>query len=100
MELFLVWLVSIIIATMIGQRKGTPVLAFMLGVVLGPLGVLIVLASSGNRLPCPYCREKIIKGALKCPHCQSDLGPPPLDKVKPAPGEFTNAYGEAVKKKP
>jgi uncharacterized membrane protein YhaH (DUF805 family) len=26
-----------------------------------------------DKVPCPYCREPIIAGALKCRHCQSDL---------------------------
>jgi uncharacterized membrane protein YhaH (DUF805 family) len=26
-----------------------------------------------DKIPCPYCREPIIAGALKCRHCQSDL---------------------------
>ena len=26
-----------------------------------------------NRIPCPYCSEKILPSAKKCPFCRSDL---------------------------
>lgn len=38
--------------------------AFMIAV---PLGIIWFRATSK---PCPYCRERIDKRAVKCPHCQ------------------------------
>ena len=34
-----------------------------------------------NVMPCPFCRELIAKGAIRCRHCQADLKLP-LKKKK------------------
>jgi hypothetical protein len=73
MEWLLVWLVCALIASAIGSKKGEPFSGFLFGAVLGPLGVLLALLSSGNRKPCPACREKIHKKATVCPHCRTAL---------------------------
>ena len=73
MELVLIWLACIFAATVIGGRKGSGAAGFFLGLLLGPIGVLIVLVMSGDRVSCRYCKEMIQRGAIKCPHCQSDL---------------------------
>jgi ribosomal protein L37AE/L43A len=46
---------------------------FIVGVLLGPFGILIALFSQGNRKTCPHCRELIHKDATVCSHCQRDL---------------------------
>lgn len=35
-------------------------------------------------MQCPYCKEEIIDGALKCKHCGSSLGQPPQTGTQPA----------------
>ena len=45
----MVWVLSIIAATVIGARKGEMLGAFVIGVLLGPIGVIVVWASSGRR---------------------------------------------------
>lgn len=67
------WLLCACIACIIGSKKGEAFLGLFFGLLLGPLGVLIVIASKGNRLQCPACKEWIHKGARKCPHCATDL---------------------------
>lgn len=71
---FLLWFVCVLASAVIGFRKGNPIGGTFLGVVLGPLGLIIVLLSgSANRRPCPYCAEMIMKKAKICPHCQRDV---------------------------
>jgi amino acid transporter len=67
------WFIFAIAATMIGAKKGLGFSAFMLGLFLGPLGILIVLLSQGNRKNCPYCKELVNKDATRCPHCQKEF---------------------------
>jgi hypothetical protein len=72
--LLVIWLVSVIASAAIGSRKGNPIGATFLGLVLGPIGLVIVLLSgSANRKPCPYCAELVMKKATVCPHCQREL---------------------------
>ncbi|MGH8428460.1 MAG: hypothetical protein ACRES7_10850 [Gammaproteobacteria bacterium] len=68
------WIVAIIVGTVIGDRKGQPVLAFILCLFLSWLGVLFV-ALSQNKLKtlCPHCREPVMKDATVCPHCRYTL---------------------------
>ena len=68
-----VWVVSVIAATMIGSRKGTPLLAFLVGLLFGPIGVLFVALSRGNRKHCEFCKELMNKKATVCPHCRKDV---------------------------
>lgn len=69
------WLACGIVAAIIGARKGEGFLAFIMGVFLGPIGVLIAILSSGNQMSCPSCKEKINKKAIICPHCRSNIPP-------------------------
>jgi uncharacterized membrane protein len=69
-----VWIVSILISAVIGARKGSPLGGTILGLILGPLGTVIVLLSGDkNRSACPYCAEQIQKAAKICPHCHKEL---------------------------
>ena len=74
MDLFLIWVVSIFLAAAIGGRKDAAGTGLVLGIFLGPLGVLLALVIQGDRKACPYCKELINKAAVKCPRCQSSLG--------------------------
>jgi hypothetical protein len=69
----LLWLVFGIVGAMIGDKKGKGGLGFLLGVLLGPFGVLIIFLIKGNQKTCPYCRGTIHPDAIRCPHCQKDL---------------------------
>jgi hypothetical protein len=62
-----------IIAAIIGDKKGQGLFGLFLGILLGPLGVLIMLTTKGNRKNCPYCKELIHKNATRCSHCQKEL---------------------------
>lgn len=73
MEWVLLWLICAVIAAAIGGSKGEAGSGFLIGLVFGPLGVLFALLSSGNRVPCPHCKERMQKGAKVCPHCRTAL---------------------------
>lgn len=69
-----IWLTSAIIAAIIGSKKGNPIAGLFIGLIFGPLGVLAaILSEDKNRIPCPYCAEKILKAARICPHCQKTV---------------------------
>jgi hypothetical protein len=73
MLILAVWLFFGIVAALIGQRKGEGCLGFIVGVLFGPFGLLFVIFSSGNRMACSACREKIHKDASICPHCRTGV---------------------------
>lgn len=83
--IILFWLVCGLLAGSINHGKGHSFAAgFVLGVLLGPVGV--ILAALSNKVDpataiCPYCKEHIIPGALICKHCGSKLAKQIGEKV-------------------
>lgn len=75
MEFLLFWLACAVLGSMIGSAKGAGFSGFVLGLLLGPIGVLIVLVSNGNRRKCPLCAERIQVAAKVCPHCRNEIKP-------------------------
>lgn len=87
------WLVVAVICGAIGFLLGRgverPGLGAIFGFLFGPLGLILILllglaggerrtaprrkVSGPVRVPCPMCKEMIIKGAAICPHCRSEL---------------------------
>lgn len=45
----MIYALSIVITTWIGARKGEALGAFIVGLLLGPFGIIIALASSGRK---------------------------------------------------
>jgi len=71
--LTLLWFPSILACIAIAQRKRQSLIgAFLLGVVAGPLGVLIALAVKGDA-KCSRCAEVVKREAKVCKHCGSNL---------------------------
>ncbi len=68
--LAIVWGISAIIAAWIGSTKGEAGLSCLMGLVFGPLGILMAILSSGKRARCPQCQEWIFRDAKVCPFCQ------------------------------
>ena len=66
------WFLCAIIASIIGSKKGEACLSFIIGLFLGPFGILVALSGKGNRKDCPYCRELIHQDATVCPRCQKE----------------------------
>lgn len=65
----LIWLVCGFIAAAIYKNKGRSAgAAFIIGVLLGPIGIILVLLSSTNTAALE--RQQLATGqAKKCPHC-------------------------------
>lgn len=72
-EALFLWFICGAIAAAIGKKKGVGTWGMWMGVMLGPLGIAIVVLSDGDRLPCPYCKEKIVNSATTCMHCKKEL---------------------------
>lgn len=71
----LIWFICAIVGAVIGSSKGEAGMGFIAGLLLGPFGVLFAAMSSGDREPCPHCKERIKKKASVCPHCRTQLKP-------------------------
>ena len=63
------------IGSLIGKRKNRPVGGFVLGLLLGPLGWLLVFlgptAKDKNAKHCPYCRSVTELRVRKCVSCDN-----------------------------
>ena len=62
-----------IIGHSIGKPKGRAVDGLLLGLILGPIGLLIIALMGSNGSKCPHCGGMSNKGATVCCHCGRDL---------------------------
>jgi len=67
------WLICGVIAASIGSDKECGCLGFILGILLGPFGIIIILLIKGNKKLCPYCMSRIPAEATVCSKCQRDM---------------------------
>lgn len=73
-QVFTLAIICAIIGGLIGRSKGVAVDGICWGMLLGPIGIIIILFSRGNRQqPYPFCRELIHREASACPRCQQVL---------------------------
>lgn len=69
-----IWLISVIVTTSLGAKKGNPISGFVVGLIFGPIGIIFALLSSDStRKPCPHCSELIKKNANICPFCKNEV---------------------------
>lgn len=71
---FYPWMICVLVAAAIGYMRNRVPESAALGLLLGPLGV-IVAALLPTRYPrrCPSCRFGIPGDASKCGHCGADV---------------------------
>lgn len=85
MVYLVIWLGFGIVSAMIANSKGNSGCGwFALGVLLGPIGLLMAFFTSdneqeknfrnGNTKRCPYCAEYVKQEAIVCKHCGRNLG--------------------------
>jgi len=78
------WIAPIWISVHLGHTKGHALLGWLVGLLLGWIGVIIMLVVSPSieaqrqealawGFACPFCKEPVRHGAIVCPHCQRDL---------------------------
>lgn len=84
-----IWLCFGLLAALIYKNKGRDLLGgFLLGVLLGPIGVLLAALSNpdpkiiearrlatGTQKKCPRCAELVQADALVCKHCSHEFTP-------------------------
>jgi hypothetical protein len=72
----ILWIVSAAIGGLIGLIRNRVALGIILGLLLGPLGWLLVLLFTKAGRKCPACLAVVPQLATKCCHCGSDLPAP------------------------
>jgi len=71
---FLLWMVVFGgVGATIGARKTRVFAGFMWGILLGPIGWLLIAAGPNYGPQCPACKGSVPTDATKCMHCGADL---------------------------
>ena len=73
MIFFVIWICFAVIGSFIGEKKGRKNTGIVLGLLLGPIGLIIILAMDGDKISCPHCKTKISPRATSCPRCTKDI---------------------------
>lgn len=77
MPFFTLWFLCGIAAGLVGASKGEGILGFIVGFVLGPIGLIGAILSTGNKRRCTACRTYIDPKATLCPNCRTAVAPRP-----------------------
>jgi len=71
MELLVLWSLMGLVGFVIGNVKGRALFGFCLGILLGPIGWILVLCFGNAGAECQMCRKAIDPLAKICPYCRS-----------------------------
>jgi hypothetical protein len=71
--IFVIVLAATLCAVIARAKERGAATWFLVGVLLGPIGVIVALLVPSARVECPHCRERIRPAASVCPHCRSQL---------------------------
>ena len=71
--LLVVWVICAALAIVIGNKKGELVTSIFVGILLGPLGLIMALVSVGNWGECTRCGTQVHRKASECPHCGKEF---------------------------
>jgi hypothetical protein len=76
-DFLLYWAIAALVVGFVSSVRGRGwALGFWSSLLLSPIiGLIIVLATGDGqaRSPCPECKESVIVGAARCPHCRTEL---------------------------
>jgi len=61
------------IGALIGSMKGHTTLGFFLGLLLGPIGLIIIAMHQDDRFKCPACGGSIVPGKPRCKNCGVEI---------------------------
>ena len=67
------WLACVVASTIIGSPKETGISSFFYGLILGPLGVVLVFISKGKKVTCPFCKKLNYITYKTCIHCDKKI---------------------------
>ena len=73
MEFLFIWAIMALVGYLIGKSKSRPTAGFIWGLLLGPIGWLIIAIGPDMGPKCPECKGDVVPGARKCKNCGSDL---------------------------
>ena len=69
----MLWLACVVAATIIGSPKEMGLSSFFYGLILGPLGVVLVFISKGKKVTCLFCKKLNYITSKICIHCGAEI---------------------------
>lgn len=95
-QIFAFWLVCGFVGAIIGSAKQSGFAGFLLGLILGPLGLLAAFMVDG-RAKCPTCAGRLHSGSRLCHHCGQPIADP-ASQLQRAESDDLTREEEAAKK--
>lgn len=75
-------LISAGVGALIGYYKGRVGFGFVMGLLFGFIGWIIVAVMTDRRIKCTECNVKSPPGAKKCGHCGAPIGGPEVELMQ------------------
>lgn len=87
-SIIVLWIVGVFIVYVVARSRDVhPGFYVLTSILFSPIvGLIFVLvAKPDNRDTCWQCKEQVMRGALKCPHCGAELHWPTAEAAAPPP---------------